>query len=124
MKHTYKIIGMSCNGCKANVEKTLLGISGIVGVTIDLKSGSTEIEMSKHISLEYLQQEFLNAGLHYTINAFDSNEEQVDLTTKKNVKGNGIFYCPMHMRIYCCTFFPGVWHLHCKDNIITIIKPK
>jgi len=96
MKHTYKIIGMSCNGCKANVEKTLLGISGIVGVTIDLKSGSTEIEMSKHISLEYLQQEFLNAGLHYTINAFDSNEEQVDLTTKKNVKGNGIFYCPMH----------------------------
>jgi Cu2+-exporting ATPase len=96
MKHTYKIIGMSCNGCKANVEKTLLRISGIEQVDIDLKSGKAEITMKKHITLEQLQQELLTAGLHYTINDFNSNEKQVDITTKKIENGNGIFYCPMH----------------------------
>ena len=96
MKHTYKIIGMSCNGCKANVEKTLLRISGIEQVDIDLKSGKAEITMKKHITLEQLQQELLTAGLHYTIHELNFSENQMIATPKKIENGNGIFYCPMH----------------------------
>ena len=96
MKHTFKIVGMSCNGCKANVEKTLLNISGIIHVSVDLKTGMTEIEMNEHISLDKLQQEFLKAGLHYTISKFDLNEKQAVVKPIKSVKGNGAFYCPMH----------------------------
>ncbi|WP_372794373.1 HAD-IC family P-type ATPase, partial [Lutibacter sp.] len=96
MKHTYKITGMTCNGCKANVEKTLLNIRGIINVSVDLTTGKVDLDMNKHISLDKLQQEFLNAGLHYTINEFDSNEKQAVVKPIKNVKGNGVFYCPMH----------------------------
>ena len=96
MKHTYKIVGMSCNGCKANVEKTLQNISGIIYVSVDLKTGMTELEMTQHVTIEKLQQEFLNAGLHYTITQFDPNEKQAVVKPIKNVKGNGVFYCPMH----------------------------
>ncbi|WP_372746549.1 heavy metal translocating P-type ATPase [Lutibacter sp.] len=96
MKHTYKIVGMSCNGCKTNVEKTLLNISGIIHVSVDLKTGITELGMTQHVTLDKLQQEFLNAGLHYTITQFDPNEKQTVVKPIKNVKDNGIFYCPMH----------------------------
>ena len=96
MKHTYKITGMSCNGCKASAEKTLLNTREISNVLIDLKTGLTEIEMNKHISLEKLQQEFLNAGLHYTISEVNSNEKQSATKPLKKAEGNGVFYCPMH----------------------------
>ena len=92
MKHTYKIVGMSCNGCKANVEKTLLNISGIIHVSVDLKTGMTEIEMNEHISLDKLQQEFLKAGLHYTISEFDLNEKKADIKPIKKVKGKIVLY--------------------------------
>jgi cation transport ATPase len=29
MKHTYQITGMSCNGCRTKVEKTLNAIEGV-----------------------------------------------------------------------------------------------
>ena len=96
MKHTYKIYGMTCNGCKTNVENTLLNLAEIKSVVADLDKEEVTIEMISHISLEKLQAAMLNAGLHYTIEI--PGEENHNKTKKPKVKidGNGIFYCPMH----------------------------
>ena len=61
MKHTYKITGMSCNGCRTHVEKTLSGVEGVTGVSVDLEKGAAEIEMEEHIPIERFEKE-LQAG--------------------------------------------------------------
>ena len=92
MKHTYKITGMSCEGCKTSVEQSLKGLKEIEHLTVDLENAEVTIEMSKHISLEKLQETLLNSGLHYTIGNQSGDKDQ----QKKAEKGNGVFYCPMH----------------------------
>lgn len=99
MKHTYHISGMTCSGCKINVETALNNLREITKVTADLKEGEVVIEMTSHISLEKLQETLLKAGLHYTIsnvgdtNASQKNQKPNHLNQPK--EGNGIFYCPM-----------------------------
>jgi len=41
---TYKISGMVCNHCKANVERTLGALEGVVSVKVDLAAGTAEVE--------------------------------------------------------------------------------
>ncbi|NCP22377.1 MAG: heavy-metal-associated domain-containing protein, partial [Zetaproteobacteria bacterium] len=100
MKHAYKITGMTCNGCRTNAENTLNNIKGVFKATVNLEEAKAEVEMEKHIATETLQQEFLKAGLHYTITDFDANS--ANEKTKKPIAiqpikdGNGVFYCPMH----------------------------
>ncbi len=93
MKHTYNIQGMTCNGCKTNVENALSNLKEVTKVEAFLKEKTVAIEMSSHISLEKLKEALLNAGLHYTI-------EMPGHKKHKEVKiieeGNGVFYCPMH----------------------------
>ncbi|HEY9220006.1 MAG TPA: heavy metal translocating P-type ATPase [Lutibacter sp.] len=100
MKHTYKISGMTCNGCRTNAENTLNNIKGIIKATVNLEEGKAEVEMAHHISTESLQQEFLKAGLHYTIADFDPNSDnkktEKPIPIKPIKDGNGVFYCPMH----------------------------
>lgn len=97
MKHTYKITGMTCNGCRANTEDTLNNIKGVLKATVNLDDGKAEVEMEHHILTETFQQEFLKAGLHYSISDFDPNSTNEKTITIKPIKnGNGIFYCPMH----------------------------
>ncbi|NEW80100.1 MAG: heavy metal translocating P-type ATPase, partial [Gelidibacter sp.] len=97
MIHTYKINGMTCNGCRTNAEETLNNIKGVLKATVNLDEGKAEVEMENHISTETFQQEFLKAGLHYTITDFDPNIANEKPITIKPIKdGNGIFYCPMH----------------------------
>ncbi len=110
MKHTYKISGMSCNGCRTSAENALNTIEGI-NATVTLDPPNAVIEMEKHVSIEKLQ-EALSAKTHYTISTFDEHEADADHShhgenkienkhqdhkTKSIVKnGNGVFYCPMH----------------------------
>ena len=100
MKHTYKISGMTCNGCRTNAEKTLNNIKGVQKATVNLEEGKAEVEMENHISTETFQQEFLKAGLHYTITDYDPNSSheipEKPISIKPIKDGNGIFYCPMH----------------------------
>jgi len=100
MKHTYKITGMTCNGCRTNAEDTLNNIKGVTKATVNLEEGKAEVDMENHISTETFQQEFLKAGLHYSITDFDpnsANEKTEKTVAIKPIKdGNGIFYCPMH----------------------------
>lgn len=100
MKHTYKITGMTCNGCKTNAEDTLNNIKGVTKATVNLEEGKAEVDMENHISTETFQQEFLKAGLHYKITDFDPNsvneKTEKPIAIKPIKDGNGIFYCPMH----------------------------
>ncbi len=91
MKHTYKISGMTCNGCKNHVQTTLENIEEITQVSIDLNEGTVEIEMKAHIALEDLQKPF--EGSNYMIHSKDA-EIQKKEKAEKGVKGT--YYCPMH----------------------------
>ena len=40
----FKVDGMMCNHCRANVEKTLHGLQGIDEVTVDLAAGTATVK--------------------------------------------------------------------------------
>ena len=52
MTHTYKIEGMTCNGCKTSVENYLSAVENVTNTTINLDNGEAIIKMSTHISTE------------------------------------------------------------------------
>jgi len=98
MKHSYKISGMSCNGCINNVESALGNLKEVKSVSANLKNEEVVIEMISHITLDKLQETLISAGLHYTI-AMPENEVKQSKHQHKHEpveRGNGIFYCPMH----------------------------
>jgi Cu2+-exporting ATPase len=99
MKHTYKITGMTCVGCKTNVENALSNLKEITKVNANLKKSEVIIEMTTHVALEKLQETLLKAGLHYTIEmpGEEQHHSSHEHHEKAQVKdGNGVFYCPMH----------------------------
>lgn len=51
MTQTYIITGMTCNGCKASVEKALLSLDDVLEVSIRLEDSLAEITMHKAIPL-------------------------------------------------------------------------
>ncbi len=110
MKHTYKISGMTCVGCKTNVEDALGNLKEVTKVTADLKKEEAEIEMTSHVSTEKLQETLMKAGLHYTIEMpnhtgdHSGHEHQEHHHHEHHAsaehspagkEGNGVFYCSM-----------------------------
>lgn len=91
MTHTYKIEGMSCNGCVATVEAKLKAIEAVENVSIDFKNQEAVISMTSHISLDVLQKSLEDT--HYTIHA---PGHHIKVKPKVQKDGNGVFYCPMH----------------------------
>ena len=55
MTHTYTIQGMTCNGCRTDVENKLNQIGGILKAEVNLDEEEAVIEMNKHISILELQ---------------------------------------------------------------------
>ena len=55
MKHTYKITGMTCNGCVASVADKLSKIEGVQKIDVSLERAEAEIEMASHIPLNTLK---------------------------------------------------------------------
>ena len=104
MKQKYQIHGMSCNNCKAHVEQALSNAKGVRKAAVDLKNAEAEIEMTSPVPLEKLQEALKSSGGHYSISLhgdqMDHNDRTPPSTFKKNakqeIKGTGIFYCPMH----------------------------
>ncbi|MFM2368225.1 MAG: hypothetical protein RL619_525 [Bacteroidota bacterium] len=112
MKHTYIVTGMSCDGCRSKVEKTLNVIDGIQA-TVSLDPPMATITMDKHIPTVQLQDALTAAG-NYTItmnNAVDShgtteksmgksccssNKQQEKTTVALPDNAQGKYYCPMH----------------------------
>lgn len=99
MQHTYQISGMTCNGCRSHVEKTLGQVDGIEKATVDLKSGEAVLTMSSHVPLEKLQKAMLDDGGAYSISLPGDHQHQhhhhSPVKSPKG-KGTGTYYCPMH----------------------------
>ncbi|MFV8335446.1 heavy metal translocating P-type ATPase [Flavobacterium sp. RSP29] len=112
MKHTYIITGMSCDGCRSKVEKTLNAVDGIQA-TVSLVPPMARITMDEHIPTTQLQKALTAAG-NYTIsmnNTLDSHEVAEKPIEKSCCSSNkqqekprvilpdtaqGKYYCPMH----------------------------
>jgi cation transport ATPase len=56
MKHVYTIVGMTCGGCKASVEKYLNEIEHVTNVSVHLEKGEAEVTMGKDITTDVLQK--------------------------------------------------------------------
>ena len=111
MKHDYKINGMTCNGCRSNVEKALSEIEGITQAKVTLPDHA-EIEMDSHISTETMQAALTKAG-SYSIemvnhakveedDTSDNSDEHACCGGSENPAPNlgasaaGKYHCPMH----------------------------
>lgn len=56
MKTIYKIDGMTCNGCKASVEKYLSSLNHIKSFEVNLEKGEIEISSTHKIEIATLQE--------------------------------------------------------------------
>jgi Cu+-exporting ATPase len=108
MKHTYNISGMSCDGCRTNVEKALNSIDG-VQAKVELNPPLATITMHNHIPTEQLQKALTEVG-DYTISISEAGisshthgKSTVHHDSKKHSHAKaqdtgtpGKYYCPMH----------------------------
>ncbi len=113
MIHTYNITGMTCDGCRSKVEKTLNTIEGIEA-KVSLNPPVVTITMEKHIPTEKLQEALTKVGKytiemskgktneHSTTNeasgksccSMHSNNHKKETVVPTNAQGK--YYCPMH----------------------------
>jgi heavy metal translocating P-type ATPase len=92
MTHTYIVSEMTCNGCKAHVQKALSEIENVQSVIIDLETKEAEIKMSKHIDIDVFK-----AALKDSKYGIYHSKEDIKPTKKTVVKSSsGVYYCPMH----------------------------
>lgn len=101
MKHTYKIYGMTCNGCRSHVEDILRSVDQVSKVSVDLEKGEATIEMENHIPLTVFEEALEEDGGSYSIAMpGDTSAEERHLKKKEeqlaNVPKGTRFYCPMH----------------------------
>ena len=90
MKHTYIVEGMTCNGCKASVEKSIASLEEVSNVTVDLDAAEVAIEMKNHITLSKLQEALSSK---YTISEIKTEKVTAFDYPKKNQKFNNYFHC-------------------------------
>ncbi len=97
MKHIYSISGMSCNGCRSHVEKSLSNIDGVQNVDVDLEKAVATIDMEKHIKLDIFQNALKNDRGAYNIYLPGAKPipKKMEAQTLKGQR-TGLFYCPMH----------------------------
>ncbi len=100
MTHTYSIDGMTCNGCRSTVEKTLNQIEGLSAV-VTLNPPIATITMQQHITTDKLQTALSKAGNYIIEDAHGSkmnahHKMKEAETTTSTANGTGKFYCPMH----------------------------
>ncbi len=86
MKHTYTITGMTCNGCRSHVEKTLQQVDGVKDVSVDLEKGEAVIEMERHIPWDVFETALQKGGGNYHILPPGVSEEK----SEKRSSNNGI----------------------------------
>lgn len=56
MTHTYNISGMTCDGCRVKVEKTLNEVSEVLDAKVNLERAEAEITMKKYIDTAVFQK--------------------------------------------------------------------
>ncbi|WP_083961548.1 heavy metal translocating P-type ATPase [Salinimicrobium terrae] len=75
MEHTYKITGMTCNGCRAHVEETLQVVDGVKNASVNLETGEAIVEMERHIPWDVFETALQQGGGNYHILAPGTSEE-------------------------------------------------
>lgn len=109
MTHTYKITGMTCNGCRAKVEKTLNAIGGI-DAQVTLDPPVAVISMQQHIPTAQLQESLSKAGkykIEPSTENHDPKKREDSCCSMPMAHHNqdhhqpqngtpGKYYCPMH----------------------------
>ena len=55
MEHTYKISGMTCNGCVASVKEKLSRVSDVTDVMVDLQRQEAKVAMNRHVPTSTLK---------------------------------------------------------------------
>ncbi|MEZ4810623.1 MAG: heavy metal translocating P-type ATPase [Allomuricauda sp.] len=95
MRHTYHIHGMSCNGCRNHVEKTLSQVEGVNSVEVDLEKAEAVIGMEEHIPIEKFEEALKNDGGRYSIHMPGHHHETKEKEKQPIENGTGVFYCPM-----------------------------
>ena len=93
MMHVYSVSGMTCNGCRSHVEKTLKEVPGVIDVEVDLEKKQAEISMENHIPLKTFQEKLEADGGSYSIGMAGEKPQPYK---KAASTGSGVFYCPMH----------------------------
>ncbi len=56
MKHNYTITGMTCNTCKATVEKKLTALPKVSNATANLETNTVTLNLKEHLSINELQK--------------------------------------------------------------------
>ena len=100
MKHTYKITGMTCNGCRSHVEKTLNEVDGVIEASVNLEKAEAEISMKEHIKIAKFEAALQEDGGNYHImmpgEETAEHHKHSSEAPKEKGKGTGTWYCPMH----------------------------
>ena len=99
MTHNYHVSGMSCNGCRSHVEKTLNEVDGVENAEVNLEKAEAKISMHHHIEIGKFQEALKNDGGGYEIHPADHKHHHSEKSNKKKkpkAKGKGKWYCPMH----------------------------
>ncbi|MGM0392211.1 MAG: heavy metal translocating P-type ATPase [Bacteroidota bacterium] len=100
MIHTYKITGMTCNGCRSHVEQALNNLEGVSKAEVDLEKAEAVIEMKSHIALETFQQALKNSGGNYSISEMSKDvpsEKKNAITHTYSVTGMTCNGCRSHV---------------------------
>lgn len=90
---TYGISGMTCNGCRTNVEKKLNEVPGIKAA-VKLETGEAEITADQNISTPELQAKLDELGGAYKISE-DKNHAPAPAEHPKEESPSGQYICPM-----------------------------
>ena len=81
MTHTYKVTGMTCNGCRTGVEQKLNTVAGVKHAEVNLEREEAVITMNSHIKTETFQEAL---PAKYTI----SEEHNAHHSESQNVFSN------------------------------------
>ena len=74
MTHKYKLTGMTCGNCEANVKSALLMVENVTNVEVSKDENSATITMDKHIALQNFQKALNKKDSKYQIWAINHNE--------------------------------------------------
>jgi len=89
---TYKVSGMTCNGCRTNVEKKLNEIPG-VKAEVKLETAEAKIHTDENITTDKLQEKLNELGGHYHIH--EKNGHPVQHHHEPGSSESGQYICPM-----------------------------
>ncbi|TDQ77414.1 heavy metal translocating P-type ATPase [Sphingobacterium yanglingense] len=101
-KHTYYISGMTCDGCRTQIENKLNEIPGI-NVRISLEEEKAEIESEDHLELAKLQEKISEISSNYQLHE-QAHSHHPNPPKQVDDSPSGQYICPMfcegHDKIY------------------------